>query len=330
ACVVVLDNTEYARNGDYPPNRFEAQTDTIPIIISSKQQLNQENSVGIMTMGGQQVEVLVTPNKEGKATLFECLSNILASIKTQAKQELKIQEEEKQLNDIAKQLKKNKVSVDVINMYQNNENQVQKLQKFIETVNSGDTSHFLNVESGQNITDILISSPILNVHVSSQGGVQGEQGVAPGQFDEYGGVDPEKDPELAMAIKQSLDEEKRRREQEQQQQQQQQPQQQLEEKNIVQNNNQMEEERHLLAEEGGDMEDEEELLRKAMEESMKPNPLANQENKKEDEKYKGEGADSSAQIQKNLLENQEFIDDLLKMVQDQKPEKKKDDKDQKK
>jgi 26S proteasome regulatory subunit N10 len=40
ACVVVLDNTEYSRNGDYPPNRFEAQTETIPIIVSSKQQLN--------------------------------------------------------------------------------------------------------------------------------------------------------------------------------------------------------------------------------------------------------------------------------------------------
>ena len=36
ACVVVLDNTEYSRNGDYSPNRFEAQTETISVIINTK------------------------------------------------------------------------------------------------------------------------------------------------------------------------------------------------------------------------------------------------------------------------------------------------------
>lgn len=57
------------------------------------------------------------------------------------------------------------------------------------------------------ITDALFTSPILNsddVGVNSAAG-----GSAPSrQFDEYGGVNPDLDPELAAALKISLEEEK--------------------------------------------------------------------------------------------------------------------------
>jgi 26S proteasome regulatory subunit N10 len=36
ATIVILDNTEYARNGDHLPTRYEAQTETIAAIISAK------------------------------------------------------------------------------------------------------------------------------------------------------------------------------------------------------------------------------------------------------------------------------------------------------
>ena len=67
------------------------------------------------------------------------------------------------------------------------------------------------------ITDVLIASPIINMEDENvpSGGVQGAgaSGVAqpgPSQFQEYGGVDPNLDPELAMALRISLEEERAR------------------------------------------------------------------------------------------------------------------------
>lgn len=47
-----LDNSEFMRNGDYTPTRFEAQVDAINLIFTAKTQSNPENTVGLMTMGG--------------------------------------------------------------------------------------------------------------------------------------------------------------------------------------------------------------------------------------------------------------------------------------
>lgn len=52
ATIVILDNTEYARNGDHLPSRYEAQAESIQPIINAKQLMNMENAVGILTMGG--------------------------------------------------------------------------------------------------------------------------------------------------------------------------------------------------------------------------------------------------------------------------------------
>ena len=57
------------------------------------------------------------------------------------------------------------------------------------------------------ITDALLTSPILN---SDNLGVNSAvvQGAPSRQFDEYGGVNLDLDPELAAALKISLEEEK--------------------------------------------------------------------------------------------------------------------------
>ena len=93
--------------------------------------------------------------------------------------------------------------------FANNEN-VEKLTALVNTANSnsGFNSHFMDVPMGiSQITDVLITSPILmgdDVEMSSGGG----QGNAPaGQFAEYGGINPDLEPELAMALKVSLEEE---------------------------------------------------------------------------------------------------------------------------
>lgn len=63
------------------------------------------------------------------------------------------------------------------------------------------------------ITDVLITSPILmeegggDVPMAGDGAAAGNIGeAAANRFAEYGGYNPEMDPDLAMAMKISLDE----------------------------------------------------------------------------------------------------------------------------
>jgi len=41
------------RNGDYQPNRFDAQSDAVSVVFGTKTQSNPENTVGVMTMAGK-------------------------------------------------------------------------------------------------------------------------------------------------------------------------------------------------------------------------------------------------------------------------------------
>jgi 26S proteasome regulatory subunit N10 len=60
AVMIVVDNSESSRNGDYAPTRFDAQADAVNIIFQNVVQGNPESSVGLMSMGGKGPEVLVT------------------------------------------------------------------------------------------------------------------------------------------------------------------------------------------------------------------------------------------------------------------------------
>jgi len=60
AVMIVVDNSESSRNGDYAPTRYDAQSDAVNIIFQNVVQGNPESSVGLMSMGGKGPEVLVT------------------------------------------------------------------------------------------------------------------------------------------------------------------------------------------------------------------------------------------------------------------------------
>lgn len=60
AVVIVVDNSESSRNGDYTPTRYDAQSDAVNIIFQNVVQGNPESSVGLMSMGGKGPEVLAT------------------------------------------------------------------------------------------------------------------------------------------------------------------------------------------------------------------------------------------------------------------------------
>eukprot|EP00124_Ichthyophonus_hoferi_P000288 Ihof_evm14s10 gene=Ihof_evmTU14s10 len=227
---VSWDNSEWMRNGDYNPTRMEAQHDAVSMICGSKTQANPENTVAAMTMAGK-CEMLVTLTSDlGK--ILTSLSNIkingslnilsalqiaqLALKHRQNKHQRQrivvfvgspLDTDEKELVKVAKKLKKNNVAVDIINFGEEEVNTA-KLEAFVNAVNSKDgNSHLVSVPPGPHIlSDILVSSPIL----AGEGGVQGAGGADTAQF-EFG-VDPSLDPELAMALRISMEEERLRQE----------------------------------------------------------------------------------------------------------------------
>jgi len=102
----------------------------------------------------------------------------------------------KELEKLAKKLKKNNVSVDIISFGEHETNQ-EKLQFFIETVNKDNTSHLVVVPPGTGpLSDSLISSPILS---------DSDSNMNTAGLNEFG-VDANMEPELAMALRLSLEE----------------------------------------------------------------------------------------------------------------------------
>lgn len=55
--MVCVDNSEYTRNGDYAPTRFQAQADAVNLLAGAKTQHHPENTVGVMTMAGKTPQV---------------------------------------------------------------------------------------------------------------------------------------------------------------------------------------------------------------------------------------------------------------------------------
>ncbi|KAJ3250641.1 hypothetical protein HDU77_006469 [Chytriomyces hyalinus] len=232
ACFLVLDNSEWMRNGDFTPSRIEAQKDAVTLLFNAKTQSNPENTVGLMTMAGKGPEVLVTLTTEiGK--ILTALHKVhisqspnmstgvqiaqLALKHRQNKNQRQriivfvgspIPEDEKSLVKLGKKLKKNNIALDVINFGEDAVN-TPKLEALINAVNSSDNSHLVTIPPGPHVlSDILISSPIL----------ADEDGAPPAGFSAGGGggfefgVDPTLDPELALALRISMEEERARQE----------------------------------------------------------------------------------------------------------------------
>eukprot|EP00604_Paraphysomonas_vestita_P003034 CAMPEP_0174821328 /NCGR_PEP_ID=MMETSP1107-20130205/6751_1 /TAXON_ID=36770 /ORGANISM="Paraphysomonas vestita, Strain GFlagA" /LENGTH=379 /DNA_ID=CAMNT_0016038229 /DNA_START=176 /DNA_END=1315 /DNA_ORIENTATION=+ len=120
-----------------------------------------------------------------------------------------IKEDVKALQKLGVLIKKNGIAVDVIVMGEHEEIQ-EKLSEFVKSANSGENSHLIVVPPGVAPSDALITSPIFQgddsgmaqAMAASTAGAGGDQGL----FAEYGGVNPDLDPELAMALRLSAEE----------------------------------------------------------------------------------------------------------------------------
>ncbi|GAB2227349.1 hypothetical protein Droror1_Dr00009167 [Drosera rotundifolia] len=239
ATMICIDNSEWMRNGDYSPNRFQAQADAVNLICGAKTQSNPENTVGVLTMAGKGVRVLVTPTSDlGK--ILACMHglevggemNLMAGIQV-AQLALKHRQNKKQqqriivfagspvkydkkaLEVVGRKLKKNSVALDIVNFGEDDDGKPEKLDALVTAANNNDSSHIVHVPVGPNaLSDVLISTPIFTgdgeggsgfaaaAAAAAAGGVTG--------FDF--GVDPNLDPELALALRVSMEEERARQE----------------------------------------------------------------------------------------------------------------------
>jgi len=56
-----LDNSEWMRNGDYVPSRWDAQADAVQVLFDAKTGSHPENMIGVMTMAGKRYVCCLTP-----------------------------------------------------------------------------------------------------------------------------------------------------------------------------------------------------------------------------------------------------------------------------
>ncbi|KAL9124705.1 MAG: hypothetical protein Q9217_005989 [Psora testacea] len=241
ATMIVVDNSESSRNGDYVPSRWEAQSNAVNMIFSAKTQANPESAVGLMNMAGKGPEVLVTLTTDigkvldgmhrtkirGRTHLATAIQVAGLALKHRQNKSQRqriivftcspIDEDEKTLVMLAKKMKKNNVSIDFIAFGDLDPEVTKKLEAFNENIKGGDGSHLEIIPPGPSLlSDHLISTPILagdGVAPRTGEGESGPGGDASGGDFDFG-VDPSTDPDLALALRMSMEEEKARQEKE--------------------------------------------------------------------------------------------------------------------
>ncbi|KND90213.1 26S proteasome non-ATPase regulatory subunit 4 [Tolypocladium ophioglossoides CBS 100239] len=235
AVMVVVDNSESSRNGDYQPTRFDSQVDAVNVLFQSITQGNPESSVGLMSMGGKGPEVLVTLTTE-QGKILEGLhrtkkkiggsSHLKIGIQLALKHRQNrsqrqriivficspIEEDEKELTQLAKKMKTGNISVDFILFGDLDDDDTQKkLQAFNDAVKGSEGSHLVVIPpSSKLLSDQLVATPILLGENSS--GPGGSGGLGGGNEEFEFGFDPAMEPELALALRMSMEEEKARQE----------------------------------------------------------------------------------------------------------------------
>lgn len=123
-----------------------------------------------------------------------------------------IEENEKELTQLAKKMKKGNISVDFILFGEIDDDSTQKkLQAFNEAVKGTEGSDLVVIPpSSKLLSDQLIATPILLGENAS--GPSGSGGMGGGNEEFEFGFDPAMEPELALALRMSMEEEKARQE----------------------------------------------------------------------------------------------------------------------
>ncbi|BCS13828.1 26S proteasome regulatory subunit S5A [Aspergillus piperis CBS 112811] len=235
ATMIIVDNSESSRNGDYTSTRWQAQIDAVSVIHTTKMRVHPQSAVGLMSMGGKGPEVLSTFTTDfggilaglhrtkihGTAHLSSSIQVAGLALKHRSEKSQRqriivfscspIEEDEKTLVKLAKKMKKNNVSIDVIAFGDLESDQTKKLEAFVENVKGGDGSNLAIIPPGPNLlSEELQVTPILGGDSSGADGAGPEGGDGAFGFEDAA----ENDPELAFALRLSLEEEKNRQEKE--------------------------------------------------------------------------------------------------------------------
>ena len=317
ATILCIDNSDWTRNGDYIPNRFQAQVSAANFIIENRCETNPENSLGIMTMAGKRVEMISTLTNDesrllgsmssiplnGECDITSALSISILCLKHRINKNQKqriilfvgspIKAKTENLILIGKKLKKYNVAVDIISFGHVEENR-EALNAFLKEVNNSNNSSILEVPLGSYIMDALLSSSIMGGD-----GMNQAMGVEPGQGNvqqNMGGISQfERDMNLAMQMS-------------------------LQEAQKDQQNNQT----NINAEAENkktnlELEEEAELEKARLMSIQENNKIIQKENEEKEKKTANE-----------ILEDKDFLSDLLKEVNEQENKNKEEKKDDKK
>lgn len=251
SCMILIDNSEYMRNGDYIPTRFESQKNAANLIVNHKLHSNPESTIGIIAMSGATctgpAELLISTTDDigkvlsalheisvrGKEDLdsgLDLASSVqVASLALKYRRNKNGQQriilfigsplgvESRTLTRIGRMCKKNNIAIDVVAIGELDENE-DKLKELVTAANGNRESdretscHLVTVPTGSLPSEVLLGSPILSMGDTNI--VSGSSQTADPIFAEFGGVDPNMDPELAMALRISMEEERVRQEQE--------------------------------------------------------------------------------------------------------------------
>jgi len=226
ATYIIIDSSEFMRNGDFSPNRFEAQIETVNLLANARTEGHPESTVGLMTMSGKRPEVLVTLGNDPLA-IQSCLSNIEVSGKSDLLSAIQVAQlalkhrqnknggqkiivfvgspledaEVKTFERVGARLKKNNITMGIVGFLGSGDDEKgnkEKLEALFKGVKKAETSNIVLLEpSTQIVADILLSGPLFG----NRGGDQDLGGGVGGV-----GVDPNLDPEYALAIQLSLKE----------------------------------------------------------------------------------------------------------------------------
>jgi len=218
AVVLIVDNSEWMRNGDFSPSRYDAQFDTCNLICGQRSEDNAQSSLALITSAGDRSEVKVTLTDDigeiitalhrvkdkigGKCNFAQSLKigQLVLNHTRNPHQALRIItfigspifDTETELVEIAEILRKNKISLDIISFGETevNDSKLELLFKTISKESGGSSLIKVPPGLGVSLSDFLRQTPIL----ASIGNVNQQ-----GETNEFG-VNPNMDPELYLAM----------------------------------------------------------------------------------------------------------------------------------
>ena len=226
ATIICIDNSDWTRNGDYLPSRYQAQVDSAREIIQNRCENNPENSLGIMTMAGKRVEMVATLTNDesrllnamyniplsGECDITSALSIAILCLKHRINKNQKqriilfvgspVTTKAENLVQIGKKLKKYNVAIDIISFGNIDENR-ELLNVLLKEVNNSDNSSILEVPLGAYLMDSLFSSPIMgfgNNVDAEMGGAGAGANPGAGQQEPIGLSQFERDMNLALQM----------------------------------------------------------------------------------------------------------------------------------